>query len=200
VPAAWRPWVIVTLLLGGCATDGAGAIEHVDPHTGVTMRAMASPFVYARAVQELAGHDVDYLSVGAVEVNQMGTRRQYLAVVPWTRTVRRADGSRAVPRADRVALTLGGERRELTLATHDPRSLGVNEPPYRPAWGYIGESWYAVTPADLRVFAAGPPGSLELVEDGRTMTYVPMSRADAALQEFIRDIPGTATGEPARRR
>ena len=188
------------LLLGGCATDGAGAIEHVDPYTGITMRAMASPFVYGRDVQELAGHEVDCLSVGAVEVGQIGTRRHYRAVVPWTRTVRQTDGSRAVPHADRVAPTLGGERRELTLATHDPRSLGVNEPPYRPASGYLGKSRYAVTPADLRAFAAAPPGSLELAQDGRTMTYVPMSRADAALEEFIRDIPDTVTGEPARRR
>jgi len=198
VAVAWWPWITVTLLLGGCATNGAGAIEHVDPGTGVTIRAMSSPFVYMRDVQQAPGQAVDYLSVGAVELNQMGTRRHYLALVPWTRTVRKGDGTLAVPHADRVALTLGSERRELALATHEPRSLGVSEPPYRPAWGYIGESWYVVTPADLRAFAAAPPGPIELVEDGRTMTYVPLSRADAALKEFIRDIVETVTSEPQR--
>jgi hypothetical protein len=186
----------VTLLLGGCATDGSRAIEHVDPRTGVTIRTMASPFVYTRDVQEVADQVGDYLSVGAVEVNEMGTHKHYLAVVPWSRTVRKGAGTLAEPRADSVALMLGGQRRELTLATHEPRSFGVSEPPYRPAWGYIGESWYGVTPADLRAFAAAPPGPIELMEDGRTMTYVPFNRADAALEEFIRDIPDTVTSVP----
>jgi hypothetical protein len=196
--AAWRSWITAALLLGGCATGGSGAIEHVDPRTGVTIRTMAAPFVYARDVQEAADHAGDYLSVGAVEVNEMGTHRHYLAVVPWTRTVRTGGGTPAAPRADRVALTLGGQRRELTLATHEPRSLGVNEPPYRPAWGYIGESWYVVTAADLRAFAAAPPGSIELMEDGRTMTYVTFNRADAALEDFVRDLTDTVTSAPRR--
>ena len=87
----------------------------------------------------------------------------------------------------------------MTLATHEPRSLGVDEPPFRPAWGYIGEIWYVVTPADLRAFAAAPPDLIELREDDRTLTYIVFRRADAALQEFIRDIPDTVTSEPKRR-
>ena len=188
---ASRLWIAAALLLGGCATDGSDVREHIDPQTGVTIRTMASPFVYLRDVQESANDVRDYISVGAVEVNKMGTRRHYLAVVPW--------GPPDHKRAERIALTLGGQSRELTLATGEPRSLGVDEPPFRPAWGYIGEIWYVVTPADLRAFAAAPPDSIELREDGRALTYITFSRADAALQEFIRDLPDTATSEPTPR-
>ena len=189
--AASRLWIIGALLLGGCATGGSKISEYVDPQTGVTVRAMASPFVYLRDVHETANEVRDYISIGAVEVNKMGIRRHYLAVTPW--------GPIDHKRAERIALTLGGQSRDLTLATLEPRSLGVDEPLFRPAWGYIGEIWYVVTPADLRAFAAAPPDLIELKEDGRTLTYITFRRADAALQEFIRDIPDSGASEPKGR-
>lgn len=91
--------------------------------------------------------------------------------------------------ADQIVLVIGDQRRELTFATHESRSLSVTKPPFRPAWGYSGESWYVITPAELRALAVAPPDSIELVTDGRTLPYIVLNRAHAALRDFIRDIP-----------
>jgi hypothetical protein len=194
-----RLWPVAALLLGGCTTEGKRVNEYLDPQTAVTIRAAAAPFIYARDVPELAANVRDYLSLGAVEVNNMGARRHYLAVVSWsTIDRRRADGSPA-PLPERIELTLAGKTRVLSLASHEPRSLGIGEPLFRPPSGYLGESWYAIMPADLRSFAAAPPDSIDLAAEGARASYVLWRRADADLEDFVRDIPDTATSAPQRR-
>ena len=192
-----RLWLVAALLLGGCASEGTRVNEYVDPQTAMTIRAVAAPFIYARDVPELAANVRDYLSLGAVEVNNMGARKHYLVAVSWSTIDRRlVDGSPALP--ERIELTLAGRTRALALASHESRSLGIGEPLFRPASGYRGESWYAVTPADLRALAAAPPDSIDMTADGARTSYGVWRRADAALEDFVRDIPDTVTSAPPR--
>ncbi len=178
--------LISLALAAGCATEGSKVEEYVDAQTGVTIRAMASSFVYSRSVRSAPGNDLgDYITIGAAEVNRMGARQHYLVVVEFSRIEHQP--------IEHVGLTFSGQPRELTLVTREPRSLGIAQPPFRPVWGYVGELWYALTAEDLRAFAAGPPDSVELTESGRTLTYFTFERADAALRDFIRDIPETPT-------
>jgi len=193
-----RLWLVAALLLGGCATDGTQVNQYLDPQTAVTIRAVATPFIYARDVPELAANVRDYLSLGAVEVNNMGTRRHYLAVVSWSTIDRRRVGAPA-PLPEGLELTLAGKTRVLALASHESRSLGIGEPLFRPPSGYLSESWYKVTPADLRAFAASPPESIDFAAAQGRLSYVLWRRADAALDDFVRDIPDTTTSEPTRR-
>jgi hypothetical protein len=183
--------LLLVTLCAGCAAERSGVNEYVDAQTGVTIRSMASPFIYSRDIYVAAANVGDYISIGAVEVNRMGARQHYLAVVWW--------GQIEHKRIERVTLTLGGQPREFPLATREPRDLGIGQPPFRPVWGYIGEIWYVVTPADLRALAAAPPDSIELTEGGRGLRYVTFDRADGALRDFIRDIPDAPTSEPPRR-
>ena len=192
-------WLVAALLLGGCAIERTQVNDYLDPQTAMTVRAVAAPFIYARDVPELAANVRDYLSLGAVEVNNMGARKHYLAAVSWsTIDRRRVDGS-PPPLPERIELTLAGKTRVLSLASHESRSLGIGEPLFRPPRGYLGESWYVVTPADLRAFAAAPPESIDIaVESGRT-SYGLWRHADTALEDFVRDIPDTPTSEQRRR-
>lgn len=179
--------MIVALCIG-CATEGASRVnEYVDAQTGVSIRSMASPFVYAVGMRESASLG-DYISIGAVEVNRMGARQQFLAVVLF--------GETEPARTGNVTFTVGGQPHEFTIATREPSSLGISQPPFRPPWGYLGEIWYVVTPAELRAFAAAPPDSIELIEVGRNLTYFTLDRADAALRDFISDIPEARMSEP----
>lgn len=154
--------------------------EYLDSETGVSVRSMAKPFVYARAVRDAADRR-DFISIGAVEVDRMGNRREYLALVLFAETPH--------PPMNRIVLAIDGKPQEFALATREPRILGIGAPPFRPLWGYAGELWYDVTPADLEAFAAAPPDSIELVEGDRRLTYFSFERADEALKDFIGDIP-----------
>jgi hypothetical protein len=194
-----RFWFAAALLLGGCATEPARVSEYLDPQTAMTVRAVAAPFIYAREVPELAANVRDYLSLGAVEVNNMGTRRHYLAAVSWSTIDRRGAAGAPAPLPERIELSLAGTTRVLALAGHESGSLGIGTPLFRPASGYLGESWYLVTPADLRAFAASPPETVDVAVASGSASYSLWRREDAALREFIADIPDTVTSERPRR-
>ena len=193
-----RLWLAAVLLLGGCATQKSPVTEYLDPQTAVTIRALTTPVLYAHESPQLAANARDYLSLGLVEINNMGVRKHYLALVSWTTIDRVRPGVPAAPVPERVELDLGGKPRELVPVTHEPRSLGIGTTPFRPPSGYVGEAWYAVTPADLRALANAPSESIVVMQEGGRINYGTWRGADAAVAEFVRDIPDTVTPEPRR--
>lgn len=195
---ARRLWIAAALLLGGCAAQDARVTEYLDPQTAVTIRALTTPAVYAHDAPELAANMRDYLSLGLVEVNNMGVRKHYMVLVSWTTINRAHAGAGAAPVPDRVAFDLRGQPREFTPVSHEPRSLGIGGTPFRPPSGYAGEAWYAVTPGDLRALAASPLASIDLLVDGSRITYGTWHAANDAIAEFVRDIPDAAPPETRR--
>jgi hypothetical protein len=196
---ASRLWLAAALLVGGCTTGDSRVSEYLDPQTAVTIRALAEPLIYAHDAPQLAANARDYLSLGVVEVNNMGARKHYLALVSWSTIDRKRAGVAPIPAPERIEVAFGGSTREFPLVSHEPRSLGIGGTLYRPPSGYGGESWYAVTPAELRVLAATPPASIALFDESGRTTYLSWRGAGASLAEFVRDIPDTITPEPRRR-
>ena len=187
-------------LLSGCGSEKPITREYLDPQTAVTVRTVATPYIFAHEVPELAANVRDYLSVGAVELNNMGGRTHYLALIVWSTVDRERVGVPQPALPEGLRITIGSQVRELTAATHEPRSIGIGAPVFRPPTGYRGESWYAVTPADLRALVTTPPATLELLDDQHPATYALWRDAAAALADFVRDIPDTITPENKRPR
>ncbi len=189
---------LVTLLLGACTTTAGGPAvqEYLDPQTAMTIRVVSEPFVYARDVPELAANVRDYLYVGAVELNNMGVRKHYWALIAWSTIDRKRTGLALPGLPERLEMSLAGKPREYPLATHEPRSIGAGTPVLEPPAGYLGESWFLTGPADLRAFADAPPASIEVMVDGVRQSYALWKRADAPLASFVEDIPTTLTSVP----
>jgi hypothetical protein len=185
------PVTAVFVALGaGCATKGPTVSEYLDPHTGVTVRSMTSPFVYARELDNANADGRDFASVGAVEINEMGNRTYYLAAVSWSRVDQKPARAPRGEGADRLLLMTGNSPLELTSAMHDPRHLEIGVPPFRPVWGsYLGETWFEMTADELRQLAASLPRSIKWMQDGELRTYATFENAEAALRDFIRGIP-----------
>jgi hypothetical protein len=195
-----RLGAIAFVMLGSCAAGGSSHVtEYLDPQTAVTIRTLTAPLVYAHDAPALAVNSRDYLSLGLVEINNMGARKHYLALVSWSTIDRKRAGIGPPPVPERVELSGAGKSREYTPASHEARSLGIGGALFKPPSGYAGESWYAMTVADLRALAANPPDSIALLQDGERVTYVPWNAAAAAIEEFVRDIPDPVTPEPRRR-
>ena len=186
------------LVLGGCASEGPRVTEYLDPDTAVTIRALGAPLNYAHAAPELAANARDYLSLGVVEVNNMGARKHYLALVSWSTINRERVGAPAAPVPERIAVMVGGRQREFKPVGHESRSLGIGGALFMPPSGYVGESWYAVTPADLRALAAAPPDTIEVEQESGRIDYEWWRGDRAALAEFVRDIPDAAGSPPQR--
>ena len=191
IRSASLPVTAVFVALGaGCATTGPTVSEYLDPHTGVTVRSMSSPFVYARELDNANADGRDFASIGAVEINEMGRRTYYLAAVSWSRLDQKPAHAPRAEGADRLLLMTGDPPLELTSAMHDPRQLAIGVPPFRPVWGdYLCETWFAVTAAELHQFAASLPRSIKWMQEGELRTYATFENAEAALRDFIRGIP-----------
>ncbi len=189
----------MALSLSGCTSTGSHVSEYLDPQTAVTIRALTAPIVYAHDAPQFAANARDYLSLGVVEINNMGARKHYLALVSWSTIDRTRIGVGPAPVPERVEIQIGGSSRELTPVSHEPRSLGIGTTPFRPDNGYSSEAWYRVTPAELRAMAAVLPGSIGLVQGADHTVYQVWRATDGALQEFVRDIPDSAVDAPARR-
>jgi hypothetical protein len=192
--------VVLVALLGsaGCAGEGPRVTEYLDPQTAVTIRAMSAPFVYAHEAPEIAANVRDYLSLGAVEVNNMGTRKHYLVLVSWSTVDRAGPHAGRAPEPERIELIAGSRALELAPVSHEARSLGIGEAPYRPPSGYVGESWYAVTPTDLRALSAASPAEIVLLQESDSVSYSIWRSAAEELEAFVRDIPAAPAAAPRR--
>ena len=190
---------LLFLLCSGCAhtappADKTLISEYLDPQTAMTVRVVAEPFVYGRDVPELAVNARDYLSVGAVELDNMGRHRIFLALVSWS-TIDRARIGAPMP-ALPERLEMGA--REWRVASHTPRELGAGNPLLEPPVSRMGDSWFEMKAADIRAFADHPPDSLDVMVDGVRQHYTLWRRADAALTEFASTL--TTDVPPARGR
>lgn len=198
---ASRAWAvgIVLLVTGGCATTGARVDERLDPQTAATVRATVAPFVYAQELPQFAANSRDYLSLGAVDVDRSGDHKYYFVAVFWSTIDRRRAGLAPPAPAERIELKLAGKSRTIDAAGHDGRPLGVSAPVAQPPTGYLNESWYPVTPADLRNFVAAPPATITVVRNSAPSTFRSWERADAAFAAMVEDLPVAAASDRSSR-
>jgi hypothetical protein len=197
--------VIVALLVGGCAHGPAPAepskiTEYLDPQTAMTVRVVAEPFVYGRDVPELAANARDYLSIGAVALDNMGQHRFFVALVSWS-TIDRARSATATPSLpERLEWTVGSRSLERPVTSHHPRELGAGVSVLEPPVARIGDSWIEVKAEDIRGWADAPPEFVDVVVDGVRERYTLWRRADAALTEFAATLPADMPAARGRRR
>ena len=96
----------------------------------------------------------DYVEIGAVEVNRMGKRQYYLALLSWS-TIDRTAPERESIQASLGRVTLWADDRpiELTRLTTDRATVGLSQPPYPPPTPEASESWYASTLGEIAALA-----------------------------------------------
>jgi hypothetical protein len=155
------------LLLAGCASDPPAARSWLDPRTAASVQAMGAPWVYARSAAGLAANQRDYRSIGIVEVNRQGARAYYLGVVAWS-TV---DRSGLPPPPQPTGLRWAGDDRSVREPVgRDAASIGLSSEPFRPPSGFLGETWYRLSAAEVRALAS-VPAWIELVEGEEVLRF-----------------------------
>ncbi len=180
--------------------DPALITEYLDPQTAMTVRVVAQPFIYGHDVPELAVNARDYLSVGAVELDNMGQHRIFLALVSWS-TIDRARIKASAPALpDALEWTIGNGQHEWAVVSHHPRELGAGVAVLEPPVGRLGDSWIELKAGDVRAWAAAPPESLDIVVDGIRQRYTLWRRGDEALTEFAASLPSDMPVSRGRRR
>jgi hypothetical protein len=193
------------LAVVGCAHQTAapkssGITEYLDNQTAMTVRVVAEPFIYGHEVPELAVNARDYLSVGAVELDNMGRHRFFLVLVSWS-TIDRARLNTPLPaQPDRIEWRDPSRVHEWTVLSHQPRELGAGMPLLEPPVARMGESWIEVKAADLRSLADAPPETIDAIVNGIRQQYTLWRRADGPLREFADSLPADMPPNTGRRR
>lgn len=191
---------LVAALVGGCAGTPTEAVPtYLDPRSGLTIRTVATPLVFAREAPELAAYERDYVSVGAVEVDEMGRRIEYLQLCLWSTIDRARSGTPAPALPGAVRAVVEGRPREFAPLTHEPGTLGIGIPLLRPRSGYLGETWYRVSAEDLRALARQPPASIEVDTEAGTVRYGAWPGTTQAFAEFVATLPEPREPERPRR-
>lgn len=203
-PLRWSAFAALAVV-SGCAhspvpAEPSRVAEYLDNETAMTVRVVTEPFVYGRDVPELAVNARDYLSVGAVELDNMGKHRFFLAIVSWSTIDRARLKLAAPPSPERVEWVATGRARAWPVTTHQPRELGVGMPVLDPPVTRLGDSWVEVKPTDLREMADAPPDSIDVTVNGVRQRYTLWRRGDAALREFAAALPNDMPPSNGRRR
>jgi hypothetical protein len=148
--------------LAACTlASSRSARSWLDERTAATVTAQEPTAVFAHEEQMRASNARDYVQVGAVEVNQAGSRRYYLVLLSWS-TIDRAAQERAAIDGELARSTLWADDRPIPLQRlpSGRSAAGVAAPPYAAPAPAAVESWYPITLSEIQALGRARTMSL----------------------------------------
>lgn len=140
------------LFLTACGSPGPPVTDDLDPVTGVTSTRTTQPIVLFRDNSALAAHARDYVYIGPVEINRMGSYTYFLWLGIWS-THHDRDVSSQRDGFESIVLFVDGEPLGLDLAGWTHSSIGISEPLYPKPVSTSADAYYAVTLDQIRLIA-----------------------------------------------
>jgi hypothetical protein len=179
--------LLAILVLGGCVQRELWPEERLDLKSAVNVTIMAEPWVYFHDVPMLVANARDYLNVGVVETNRAGTRACWLGVIAWSTINRSALPVPGQPvKPGRVKLSWPDESLELQPVAAGRESLGISEVVFAGPQPAFGDTWYALTTAQLSRLSRSPPPTVSLVrDDGGATIYQAWQIDPRVLAQFL---------------
>lgn len=144
---------LTVALLGACSSSAPLVIERLDPLTGVTVTNATEPLVLYNDNSGYAAYARDYVYLGPIEVNNMGTRSYFLWLGIWS--TMRDDDSLARQRDgfESVVIYADGEPLPLELEGWTLDTIGVSQPVYVKPVAGAADAYYRVTADQIRLIA-----------------------------------------------
>ena len=177
----------LTALLAACGSSGQFIEQTLDPVTGVTVLRSTAPVILYSDNSAYAAHARDYVYLGPVEVNRMGTHSYYLWLGIWS-TMRSEDRwSDQRDGFESVTLFVDGQPLPLELEGWTLDSIGVTEPVYVKPVASAADAYYRVTVDQIRLIAESSDIQLR-VGTARPKSYSLWDKqgsANASIRAFI---------------
>jgi len=184
-----RPQVFLLLamiLLAGCGPSTEFVREKLDPVTVATVKSSSSPLIFYNDNSAHAAHSRDFVYVGPVEVNRMGSYRYYLWFGVWS-TIPSSPPTAQRDGFESITLFADGEPLQLVLAGWGGNAIGLSESVYVKPVASAAEAYYEVTidqirliagSTDLRMLTSGPAQSDFELWDNQQSAF-------SGLREFL---------------
>jgi len=178
---------IFLLSLAACANQQGVVFKKLDPSTAVTITYSKTPMVFYRDDSGKAAFARNYLHLGPLEVNRMGSFHYYLWLGIWN-TMQDVEMGETRDGFESVVIYADGEPLALELSGWSPAAIGATVPVYVRPVASAADAYYEVTVDHLRVIAES--------QDIRIQSTGPDSRnygmwdqqkdAKNSLSEFLR--------------
>jgi hypothetical protein len=182
--------LIATILLAGFATACGSSSqlleESLDYGTGVTLTRSTAPIVLYHDNSGHAAYARDYVYLGPIEVNRMGSYSYYLWLGIWSTL---DDASRWTQRDgfESIVLYADGEPLQLEIAGWSAETIGASRPVFVKPVTSAADAYYAVTVDQIRMIAEARDLVLQTVSPS-TVQYHRWRDGDAgavAMRQFV---------------
>ena len=184
-----RNIIVVSLLAGLAVACGSSAPlleESLDYGTGVTLTRSTAPVVLYRDNSGHAAYAKDFVYLGPIEVNRMGSYNYYLWLGIWSTL---DDSSRWTQRDGFESITLyaDGEPLQLEVAGWSAEAIGASRPVFTKPVASAADAYYPVTVDQIRLIAEARDLELQ-TSSPPTVRYQRWREGDAgaiAMRQFV---------------
>lgn len=145
--------IAVVSILSACAAANPAVVEKLDDVTAVTVTRSRTPFIMSSDTLFDPKTPRDYVQIGAIEVNRMGTLKYYL----WL-GISDLDHYASVDRHpggyESIVFTAGGEEFPLDVHGWTQEAIGISEPVYKKLFSSSVDAYYEVTLEHIQLLTA----------------------------------------------
>ena len=172
--------------LPACTTVQPAVIEKMDDLTAVTVTYSRTPLVMSPDTSLIREARRDYLQLGVVEVNQMGSLQYYL----WlgiTLVNQDSYAGKPVEGFDSIILAVNDESFALDVKGWTPGVIGTSEQVYQKLFPDSADAYYSVTLEQIRLLTASD--NLKLRTSGSApdefVSWYSQTTFESDLSEFL---------------
>lgn len=175
-------------ILAGCVIPQRDAPREIlDEKTGTTVTAMGTALEFYGAQPEFGLQAASFAHLGALELNQMGSRRLLL----WLSVLPGEGAEQPPPQQQATGLLIRADGREYRpeVVAQSSAELDLSGPPFKRPAEWARDGYYGITLPELREFQAAAQLSLVIsTADGRSSTYELWKPERESLARFIEKV------------
>ncbi len=178
--------ILLSLGLTSCSSNGPLVEESFDPGNGATVLRATKPLVLYRDNSAYAAFARDFVYLGPIEVNSMGSYDYYLWLGVWS-TMRDSFRTDARDGFDTVVLLADGQPIPLEFSGWTLDTIGVTQPVYVKPVAGAADAYYRVTIDQIRLIASARQIDLRVGGAG-ALSYAMWDQQDkafAAMRAFL---------------
>jgi hypothetical protein len=187
----WSAAILTTflILIAACTTVQPPVVEKLDELTAVTMTYCRTALVMSPDTPMAREARRDYVQVGVIEINRMGTLQYYLWLgINEVHPVANADGH---PQAfESIRLSTNSDSVDLNVSGWTPAVMGASESVYQKLFPDSADAYYQIELDDIQLLADSDNLKLHTTGLGNKefVSWYRQETFDGDLAEFLRTV------------
>ena len=180
--------IFAAAFVAACASATPPVVDKLDESTGVTVTYSRTPFVFSPNEKADDYSAVEYVQIGMIEINTMGTLRYYL----WmgVSEPKFAETGGVSERFEFVNFDIDGREIRLDAIGSSHEAIGTSEPIYSGLFKSTEDVYFDITLEQIGMFVGASDISFRN-SDSMSSVYRPWYRAVSPhedLAEFYREV------------